>query len=84
VIAVRRTPPLFASILTGCSGEGESFAETGDNGRVQTEVCGKTKGGRIVDSEARRGGDANGEVWRHRRPGRGASLFLGDRGEGTR
>jgi hypothetical protein len=48
-----------------------------------------------VDVAARTGRGVNRDVWRHRRPergcperaagrGRGAALFLGDRGEGIR
>jgi hypothetical protein len=89
-----RTESPFASVLTGRSGEGESFAETEDNGRIETGVCGKTKGGRIMDVAARTGRGVNRDVWRHRHPrrrcpkraaGRGRrGALLRDRGEGTR
>src|SRR5829696_35324 len=76
-------PPPFARILTASTEGDESFSETRDNGQVQTGVCSKTKGGRVVDVAAvaaRPGRGAGCCVRRHRRPGRGASLILGDRG----
>ena len=61
-----RTGSLFAPVLTGCSGEGESFAGRRDNGRVQTNVCGAMKGVRIMGVEAWRGLGADGGVRRYR------------------
>jgi hypothetical protein len=82
----------FARVLTDRTEWGESPGETRDNGRVQTFVCGKTKGGRIMDVAARPGRDADCGVRRH--PGRGCrertigrgrgAALLADRGEGTR
>ena len=89
-----RTESLFARVLTGRSGEGESYAERRDNGRVQTNVCDATKGVRIVCVEAWRGLGSDGGVRRYRRPKRECPereagrrrrvAMLGDRGEGTR
>ena len=42
-----RAESLFAPVLTGYSGKDESSAETRDNGKVQTNVCTKTKGARV-------------------------------------
>jgi hypothetical protein len=84
-----RAESLFAGVLTGHSGEGEKTTETEDNEHVQTDVCGATKGVRIVDVEAWRGRGAERDVRRHLRPGRAAGgdrrgATLGGRGEGVR
>jgi hypothetical protein len=89
-----RTGSLFARVLTGRSGEGESFAERRDNEHMQTNVCDATKGVRIVCVEAWPGRGVERDVWRYRRLGRGCpersagcgrrASLLEDRGEGTR
>ena len=84
----------FALVLTGRSVEGESIAEMKDNGQVQTDVCGATKGVRSVDAAARPGRGVVRYARRHRQAGRGCpkraagrgrrTPLLGDRGEGAR
>ena len=55
-----------APVLTGYSGQDESFDTTGHNGKIQTNVCSRTKGAWSVDIAAQ--------------PGRGIGCDIG-RGE---
>lgn len=89
-----RTGSVFEPVLIVYSQGSENSSKTGDNEHVQTDVCGATKGVRIVDVAARPGRGVERDVRRYRCLGRGCPeredgrgrrvAMLEDRGEGTR